>query len=156
MRLILMLKSFYNFVIMIKMTEEGVAYSPLKMPNLNAAVYPHVHYTHVANRTSATTMNLSVTVRLEIVENVSKKEHKLMNGTSKFKFETDEGLNLESVYKTFRKSFFNVYHTFLKFQEQKRMPKMDIAISNKEGFEENINPILKMFNETPYIPDNIN
>lgn len=136
------------------MIEDGVAYSPLKMPNINAAVFPDLLYNHTAERTSSTTLNLSITVNLKMIEVISKKEHKLINGTSRFKFETDQGLTLDDIYIAFKKAFNNVYHALLNFLLQKGMPKMNIKFDSIENMTDSITPILKMFNETSYVPNN--
>lgn len=137
---------------MIKMIEGGVAYSPAKLPNLNAAVYPTVIYDHTAHRTSATTMDLSITVKIGIkVANSEKQSFKVMNATSKFKFETDDKLTLDVLYKAWSKSFDNIYVALLKVLYEAGLPKMNIKFDSKESLTSTIQPILSMFNETKYI-----
>lgn len=72
---------------MVIMIEKGCAHSPVNMPNLKTQVRARTIYNHTADRTSPTTLDLSITVWLNIHEDKSGKVHKLMNTTSRFTFE---------------------------------------------------------------------
>ena len=139
---------------MINLFFNGAAYSPIKMPNLNCAIYPGVYYHHHAKRKSPTELDLSITVTLNVHEDKSGKIHKIMNTTSRFTFEVIETkLTMEALIKAWEKSFDNMYLAFVKTLFEIGMPKMPISGPTIEKLNDTIQPILTMFNDTPYVPD---
>jgi len=138
------------------MIEKGVAYSPATLPNLNDSVYPDIFYYHDALRTSKTTLDLSITVKIGIKTAIENKVFKIMNATSKFTFETDGKLTTDELYKAWEKAFNNTYFAFLKLLFSVGLPKMNIKFDSKENLSTVINPILYMFNETRYIENSKN
>lgn len=138
---------------MVTMVENGVAYSPVNMPSISTQTRAKTIYDHTAHRTSHTTMDLSITVWLQIQEEKSGKIHKLMNATSKFTFENIEGKPTEEdIFKAWAKSFDNLYMEFLKLLFSLRMPKMPCDAPNRFEMSNTLQGVLKLF-DRPYIPE---
>jgi hypothetical protein len=134
------------------MTENGVAYSPAKLPNLNAAVHPTVRFDHTALRTSQTTLDLSITVQIGIKEARGSNSYKILNATSKFTFVSDK-LTLDELYMAWEKSFNNTYTGFAKVFLAAGMPPMKVSMTSKGNLESTISRVLSMFNDTEYVSE---
>jgi hypothetical protein len=138
---------------MTTLTQLGVAYSPVNMPNLNAQVRAHTIYHHTGDRISPTELNLSITVWLQIIEAKGGTVHKIVNATTKFHFKIeDEQLSETVLFKAWEKAFQNLYVEFIRLLIKLGMPKMPVDGPNQKELSVTLAPILKMFNDTHFIP----
>lgn len=119
-----------------KVTKKEVRYSSIKIPKFNGLGTAKLNYKHEVDKVSNESLNLSITVSLEIHEIGGSKIFKIMSGTSKFNIEIIDKLTVSDLSKIWIESAKNVTRKFKKFQFQKKIkPIIDV----KSGGEEELN-----------------